>query len=382
MGWFQRFVIVAAVIAVGTVAFVAGYWARGAYVGVGREAAGDLAKIEDAYREIVENSDDPPDTDALADGAIKGMVGVLRKRSDPYASFYPPEDYVTFQELTSGEFTGIGVWLKRKAGELTVISVLPKTPAEDSGLESGDVLVEVGDRAVADMTSDQAVDAIKGPAGSKVRLTVRRGSEELEFAIERKRLDLPNLEASREGRFGHVQLFGFARGAGDQLRDEVDGLLDDGADGIVLDLRDNGGGLLSEAIEVASVFIEDGTIATFEQRTGPDRTYEAEGDAFEDVPLIVLVNEATASASEVVAGALQDLDRAELVGTTTYGKGSVQEVVQFGDASALKLTIGSYHTPLGRDLNGKGLEPDVEVAGRGAQLARALELLDRQAVAS
>ena len=376
MSWYQRFMIFALVVAVGTVAFVGGYWARGSFVGLDRDAAGDLGVIEDAYREIVENADERPDTDALADGAIKGMVGSLRKQNDPYASFYSPDDYLTLQEMTSGEFTGIGIWLKRKAGELSVVSVLPDTPAESAGLQEGDVLVALGDRTFEEMTTDEAIDAIKGPEGSVAHLIVERDGRRMEFDIERERLELPNLQAQREGRFAHIKLFGFARGAGEQVREQVRRFVRNDIDGIVLDLRDNGGGLLSEAVEVAGVFIEKGEIATFRQRSGPDRVYEAEGNAFEDVPVVLLVNEGTASASEIVAGALQDLDRASLVGTQTYGKGSVQEVVTLGDASAIKLTIGSYHTPDGRDLNGRGLQPDETVTQPRAQLQRAFELLE------
>jgi carboxyl-terminal processing protease len=243
-------------------------------------------------------------------------------------------------------------------------------------LREGDVLLSVDGRELDGMTTDEAVDAIKGKSGSVVHLSLRRGSKELEFDITRKRLELPNLEARTEEGFGYIQLFGFARGAGDQVRSEVRRFMRDGVDGVILDLRDNGGGLLTEAIEVAGVFIERGEIATFKQRSGPDRVYKAEGDAFENLPLVVLVNEGTASASEIVAGALQDLDRARLVGAQTYGKGSVQEVVTLDDSSAIKLTIGSYHTPDGTDLNGKGLAPDVRILQRRAQLARAIEMLE------
>lgn len=376
MSGYQRFIVFAVVVIVGTVGFVGGYWARGTYVGLDGDAAGDLAVIEDAYREIVENADDPPDTDKLADGAIKGMVGELRKQNDPHALFYTPAEYVSFQELTSGEFTGIGIWIKRKAGLPHIVSVLPGTPAEEAGLRAQDVIVKVDGRDLEDLTTDQAVDAIKGKEGSVVHLTVERGGRELEFEITRERLELPNLQARIQESFGYIQLFGFARGAGDQVRAEVRRFVREDVEGVVLDLRDNGGGLLSEAVEVASVFIEDGRIASFRQRSGPDRVYRAQGDAYEEIPLVVLVNEGTASASEVVAGALQDLERAGLVGVRTYGKGSVQQVTTLDDASAIKLTIGSYHTPDGHDLDGRGLAPDVIVAERRAQLGRAFEMLE------
>lgn len=335
--------------------------------------------VEEAYREIVSSAVEAPDEEALARGAIKGMVEVLEKE-DPYALFYTPTAYRSFQELTSGKFSGIGVWLKEKEHGLTIVSVLPSTPAVDAGLQEGDVIETIDGRAVDSFTSDEAVAHIKGPEGTEVSVGIDRGGEHLDFTITREEIDLPNLRASlRSDGLGYIQLFGFARGAGEEVRDEVDEMIDAGAEGIVLDLRNNGGGLFSEAVDVASVFIEDGDVVIYREGkpgSGHEETaYEAEGDAFEDVPLVVLVNEGTASASEIVAGALQDQERATLIGVTTYGKGSVQEVVQLRDASALKLTTAAYLTPEGRNINGKGIAPDVEVADTVEQKDRAVEIL-------
>ncbi|HEX2296253.1 MAG TPA: S41 family peptidase [Actinomycetota bacterium] len=345
----------------------------------GGGASGDFDLVEEAYREILSSAVDAPGDDELVRGAIKGMVEVLEK-DDPYALFYSPNAFRSFQQLTSGKFSGIGVWLKEKEGGLTIVSVLPSTPALDAGLHEGDVLLTIDGHAVGSLTSDEAVARIKGPEGTEVSLGIDRGGERLDFTITREEIDLPNLRATlRSDDVGYIQLFGFARGAGEQVRDEVAEMLDAGAEGIVLDLRDNGGGLFSEAVDVASVFIEDGDVVIYrESRDGDhpeETTYEAEGDAFEDVPLVVLVNEGTASASEIVAGALQDQERATLIGTTTYGKGSVQEVVRLRDASALKLTTAAYLTPEGRDINGSGIAPDVEVADVVEQRDRAVEIL-------
>lgn len=345
--------------------------------GDGDAAGFDL--VEEAYREILSSAVDAPDEEALARGAIKGMVDVLEK-DDPYALFYGPEAFRSFQELTSGKFSGIGVWLKEKAGRLTIVSVLPSTPAIDAGLKEGDVIETIDGKPASSFSSDEAVARIKGREGTDVSVGIDRGGEALDFTITREEIDLPNLQASlRSDGLGYIQLFGFARGAGDEVRDEVDEMIDAGAEGIVLDLRNNGGGLFGEAVEVASVFIEDGDVVIYREAGDGDEAdetaYEAEGDAFEDVPLVVLVNEGTASASEIVAGALQDQERATLIGTTTYGKGSVQEVVQLRDASALKLTTAAYLTPEGRNINGKGIDPDVEVADTVEQKDRAVEIL-------
>ena len=337
--------------------------------------AGDFDLVEEAYREIAESAVDSPGEEALARGAIKGMLEVLKK-DDPYALFYSPNAFRSFQELTSGKFSGIGVWLKEKDAGLTVVSVLPSTPAIEAGLREGDVIETIDGEPAGSFTSDEAVARIKGPEGTQVALGVDRAGEDLDFEITRAEIDLPNLQAKlRSDDVGYIQLFGFARGAGNQVRDEVAEMLDQGAEGIVLDLRNNGGGLFSEAVEVASVFIEEGDVVIYREASDEETSYEAEGDAFEDVPLVVLVNEGTASASEIVAGALQDQERATLIGTTTYGKGSVQEVVRLRDASALKLTTAAYLTPEGRNINGKGIAPDVEVSDVVEQKGRAVEIL-------
>jgi carboxyl-terminal processing protease len=337
--------------------------------------AGDAGVVGEAMERIRASAVEPPASEALVRGALKGMVRVLNRGDDPYALFFSRAGYESFQELTSGRFSGIGVWLKEKAGRLEIVSVLPDTPAVEAGLRRGDVLEEIDGRAVGPMTVDQAVGRIKGPAGTEVALGVSRSGASLDFTITRRSIELRNLvsRVTPDG-LGYIRLLAFARGAGGQVREEVAALTERGAEGIVLDLRDNGGGLFSEGIEVASVFLEEGRIVTYKARSRPEQVYEASGAAFEDVPLVVLVNEGTASASEIVAGALQDRDRAILVGEETYGKGSVQEVFPLSDASALKLTTGAYYTPDGRDISGEGIEPDVEVAS--AQKRRAVEILE------
>ena len=337
--------------------------------------------IGQAFEEILSSAVDPPSEDAIARGAIKGMIEALKSSEDDYAYFYSPRAYRDFQQLTSGKFSGIGVWLKIKDERLEIVSVLPGTPALEAGLKSGDVITEVDGETLGDLTpaeSDRAVNLIKGPEGTDVDLKVERGTKNLAFQITRAQISLPNLTSRvTEDGLGYIQLLGFARDAGQQVRTAVEKLLDEGAEGVVLDLRDNGGGLFPEAISVASVFIEEGPIVIYRAGGGEeDLTYDAEGEAFKDVPVVVLVNEGTASASEIVAGALQDRDRAVVIGTQTYGKGSVQEVVPLPDDSAFKLTTAAYLTPSGRNINGKGITPDVEVEGSPArQFDRAVEVL-------
>src|SRR5688500_5044364 len=186
--------------------------------------------VEEAYNQIVSSAVEAPDEEALARGAVKGMLEVLKK-DDPYALFYSPTAFRSFQELTSGKFSGIGVWLKDKEGDLTIVSVLPSTPALEAGLREGDVIRTIDGRSVGALSSDEAVAHIKGPEGSEVELGIERDGDVLDFAITRAEIDLPNLRASlRDDGLGYIQLFAFARGAGDEVRDEVEEMLDEGAE--------------------------------------------------------------------------------------------------------------------------------------------------------
>lgn len=343
-------------------------------LGFGRNADRlDFGVVSDVYRQIREDAVDPPSAEALTRGAIRGMVRTL-KAHDPYALFYSPEDYRYLKEIQTGKYQGIGIMLREKDGLLLISSILPNTPAQEGGLRRGDIIRSIDGVPVRRFDSNEAVDRIKGRPGTEVVLGIEREGSDLVFTLVRRQLALPNLKAHVvEHDLGYVRLFGFSHGASEQLRDKIELLLDRGVQGVVLDLRGNPGGLFIEAVDVASVFIEHGAVVVYEQRSQPERVYQAEGDAFDDVPLVVLVNEGTASASEIVAGALQDRERAILVGATTFGKGSVQRFVELRDDSAVKLTTATYTTPAGRDINGLGIEPNVEVARN--QLRRALAIL-------
>ena len=343
-----------------------------------QEGRTGLSLVQDTFDQIRAQSLDPPSDDILARGAIKGMIDALKRSGDDYALFYSPSAYESFQELTTGEFSGIGVWLKDRQDQLEIVSVLPSTPALEAGLERGDIIETIDGDEVGDISTDQAIDSIKGKAGTDVRLGILREGQRLSFTVTRAKIELPN-EMSKmvDEDLGYIRLFGFANGAGDQVRDDVKELQDRGARGIILDLRDNGGGLFSEGVNVASVFIESGEVVTYKQRSQDEVVYEAEGNAFEDIPLVVLVNEGTASASEIVTGALKDRERAIVVGVTTYGKGVVQEVQPLSDSSAFKLTIGAYFAPGGEQIDGKGIEPHVKIdASPRQQRARAVQILE------
>ncbi|CAN5758685.1 proteolytic complex protein CptA [soil metagenome] len=339
--------------------------------------------VERVYERIRSSAVDPPSSKALARGAIRGMVNVLKGSNDPHAFLYSPKGYRSFQELTSGRFSGIGVWLRSEGRDLVIASVLPSSPAAKAGIEPGDVITAIEGRSARRMRSEQAVTRIKGPAGSQVRLQIERGDRRLRMAVTRRELELPVVVShlTNRGRFGYLRLMEFSKGSGEQVREAVSRLEEGGAQGIVLDLRDDGGGLFREALDVAGAFIERGIVVRYRDRSSSQTVYRARGDALQTLPLVVLVNGGTASASEIVAGALQDRDRAIIVGTRTYGKGSVQQVLPLPNASALKFTTATYLTPDGRDINGKGIRPDIEVAASPEeQRRRAVEVLNGIAV--
>ena len=347
----------------------------------GSSSESGLDVVEDAYRTILEESADPPSEDELSRAAVKAMLEVV-KEGDDYALYYNKDEYQEFLDYSTGSFSGIGVNLNQDGKTLEVLSVIPATPAQAEGLKRGDIIYAVDGELVSKMSVEESISMVKGPPGTDVSVTVVRDGEKIDFDITRAEIAFPNLRGHlNKNQIGYIQLYGFAKGAGKELRKEVASMREEGARGIVLDLRDNGGGLLSEAISVASVFIEDGEVVTYREQDREDVVYEAEGDAFDGLPVVVLVNGRTASASEIVANALQDQGRGELVGSTTFGKGSVQEIIDLPDLSAVKITTGTYLSPNGEDINGKGITPDyvVEDNRRNAQKHKAFAVLEQVA---
>ncbi|MDQ4144590.1 MAG: S41 family peptidase [Actinomycetota bacterium] len=376
--------VVLALIVVGLGGFTLGMNATRVSGGItlfGSSSDDGLGVVQDAYNKIMDESANPPSEEELSRAAVKAMLEVV-KEEDDYALYYSREDYQDFLDYSTGSFSGIGVNLNQDGKTLEVLSVIPATPAQAEGLKRGDVIYAVEGELVEKMSIEEAISKVKGPPGTEVSITVVRDGEKVDFDITRAEIDFPNLRGRlTEDNIGYIQLYGFAKGAGKELRAEVEKLRDKGARGIALDLRDNGGGLLSEGIAVASVFIEEGEIVTYREKSEEDVVYEARGDAFEDIPLVVLVNGGTASASEIVANALQDQGRSKLVGSQTFGKGSVQEIIDLPDLSAVKLTTGTYLSPSGEDINGEGIRPDIVVEDdrRNAQKKRAFAVLEQLA---
>jgi carboxyl-terminal processing protease len=310
----------------------------------------------------------------------------VKSLDDRFSTYFDPEQYQSFQEATEGAFEGVGMSVTEVPRGLRVLTVYDDSPAQRGGIRKGDLIVTVDGKSLSGKSSEQATTQIKGPAGTEVTLGVVTGDKPArDVTVERARVDVPAVEAEmREvgGRkVAHVRLAGFTSGAHGQVREAVDKLLDKGAEGVVLDLRDNGGGLLNEAVLTSSIFVGDGTIVSTKGLHRPRRVFEAEGEPIDGgIPVVVLVNGNSASASEIVTGALQDRGRAEVVGEKTFGKGVFQEIRRLSNGGALDITVGEYFTPDGRNLGGKGIEPDVKAQDdpdtkRDEALQTALEVI-------
>jgi carboxyl-terminal processing protease len=327
-----------------------------------------------------------PTTDAATYGAIKGVLGQLE---DHNTSFMTPTEADYFRSSLEGSFEGIGARVDWDAKYDTVRVVEPfeNQPAWKAGVKRDDLIIEIDGESIIGTDLTSAVDKIRGPKGSKVALTILRVGEDEALTIEvvRDTIELPTIATKTlDGDIAYVQLNTFNENAGDLVRQAVQDALAQNPKGLIFDLRGNPGGLLSQAVEVASVFMEDADVLIERFADGKEEVYPTEGKAVAlDIPLVVLVNEGSASASEIVAGAIQDNERGQMVGVTTYGKGSVQLPQTLSDGSILRVTIARWFTPADRTIDGTGLEPDVTVeisdeqlaAGADPQLDKAIELL-------
>jgi carboxyl-terminal processing protease len=324
----------------------------------------------------------PPETER-AYGAIDGM---LRTLDDPYTGFVPPDVAQLIDENQTGSFEGIGAYVEQgPEGGIQIIRVFEGGPAEQAGVRAGDLIVVVDGQDITRMTLGEGLLLVRGPAGSQVRLTLLRGEEPevVEVTLTRARIEIPTVEArTLEGDIAYVALFEFNQQAAPRLESAIEELLEDQPRALILDLRNNPGGLLDQSVAVSDLFLPEGTVVIQRDSEGGERIYESQdGDIAEEIPLIVLVNRFSASASEIVAGALQDRGRAILIGETTFGKGSVQVQYQLSDGSLLRVTQAKWYTPDGTSISETGITPDIavptpeEAAEGDPQLERALEYI-------
>jgi carboxyl-terminal processing protease len=353
----------------GLVALVVGLWLGGHPAdlpGPVRDAfvQEDRALRAEVIDSIEENFYKPVNEGKLDDASLKGIVESL---DDPYSHYLTPKEARQFDESVSGHFEGVGMNVEQDKRGLKVLRVFEGSPAEDARIRRGDFILAVNGRSIAGVNSEIATNRIKGPSGTTVELRVFTPGADSDrtVKVKRERIEVPvatGRVVERNGKkLGVVELYGFSEGAHALLSREIKKVRDRGAEAIVLDLRGNGGGLLLEAVAVSSLFIEDGEIVSVRGRNRPERTHDAEGDAIlpEDVPVVVLVDGGSASASEIVTGALRDRARATVVGTRTFGKGLVQEVEHLSNGGVLDLTVANYYLPNGETISTKGIKPEV-----------------------
>ncbi|HUU40787.1 MAG TPA: S41 family peptidase [Desulfatiglandales bacterium] len=313
-----------------------------------------LRKIEKTYVESAEPK-------GLIYGAIKGMVRTL----DPHSSFMSPEEYKEFMIQTEGRFPGVGVVITIKDNVLTVVSPIDGTPAYEAGIKAGDEIIMVDDKPIKDLSIEEAVKLIRGPKGSKVKLIIRRkGAEKpIVFLITRDVIPIKTVRSFLlPFDMGYIRVSNFQGNTGREVSEALEEMEKNKLNGLILDLRNNGGGLLSQALDVADEFLDSGVIVSIKGRDQKEEKSLAHKNIKpKEYPMIVLVNVGSASASEIVAGALQDNKRALIMGSTTFGKGSVQTLFPLSDGSGLSLTTAMYFTPSGRSIQASGIEPDIKI---------------------
>jgi carboxyl-terminal processing protease len=347
------------------IGFIAGLWVDQAfpdyvpYVGHPSTSRIDTTAVEQAARLIqADYVDTNVNTKKLAQGSVQGMVSSL---GDPYSQYFDPDQFKRLQESYSGRYTGIGIYLSFTTSYPLITGTVPGSPAALAGLRAGDQILKVGDRDVKGITADQATALIQGPEGTKVTLTIQRGAEQLTFTVTRAKIQVPTVRSATVGEHVlYLRIYQFGTQTSTEFANALKSGLT-GATGMVLDLRSDPGGFISAADDVISQFVTSGETFETRGRTGTDRHQVGSQHTAPSIPLVVLVDANSASAAEIVAGSLQVHGRAKLVGTVTFGKGSVQEDFVLKDGSDIHLTVERWYLPNGVTVDKKGLTPDVAV---------------------
>ncbi len=331
-----------------------------------------LGLFGDIFQRVRESYVDEVDDKKLIESAINGMLTSL----DPHSSYLNSDNFSDMQVQTKGKFGGLGIEITMENGLVKIVSPIDETPAARAGLQPEDLIVAVDKQPIMGMTLSDAVDLLRGEVGSSVTVTVKRGAKEpFDISLTRDTIKIRSVRAKVFDEIGYLRITTFSEQTSPGLNKEVEKMFTEHGDrlkGFVLDLRNNPGGLLNQAIEVSDAFLDRGEIVSTRGREDQDisRAFAREGDIARGLPIVVLINSGSASASEIVAGALKDHQRAVLMGTRSFGKGSVQSVIPVSGRSAMRLTTARYYTPAGISIQAKGITPDVEV-----ELAR-IETLD------
>ena len=323
----------------------------------------ELRTFAEVYNQIRLGYVEDIDDSTLLEYAIQGMLMGL----DPHSAYLTEDAFQNLQDNTSGEFTGLGLEVGMEDGYVKIISPIDGSPAAEAGLQSGDMILKLGNVPVKGMTLNEAIDIMRGPKGSKIKLSIGRPGESQPFDVTlvRNTIKVASVRHSwLEPGFGYIRVAQFQNSTGADVRKALEKLMaEQTLKGLVLDLRNNPGGILSASVDVAGLFLDGGNVVYTEGRLeNSDTSFDADPlDITNGVPLVVLINQGSASASEIVAGALQDRSRAVLMGTRTFGKGSVQTVLPLSDSRAIKLTTALYFTPNGRSIQAEGIIPDIVV---------------------
>jgi carboxyl-terminal processing protease len=340
----------------------------GVLLGKGLEKTGhatetyeELKTFSEVLTQVQKSYVDETKVKDLVQGAIRGMLSTL----DPHSAYMTADMYKEMQVETKGEFGGVGIQIGVKENRLAVIAPIEGTPAHRAGVKSGDFITKVNDETTKDLTVMDAVQKMRGPKGSKVNLTIQREGvpEPLQFTLVRDTIKIESVKSKVLDNIGYVRLTQFQESTGRDLSKVLKQFKEQKLQSTILDLRNNPGGLLTSAVEVSEQFLPSGKLVVYTKgRESKKDEWVSKGkDQMDDSPMIILVNEGSASASEIVAGALQDYGRAVIVGTTSFGKGSVQTILPLGDGSGLRLTTAKYYTPKGRSIQSTGITPDIVV---------------------
>jgi carboxyl-terminal processing protease len=328
--------------------------------GLDGEKTTDLLRFFGVKRMIETRYVSDVDTTSLMDGAIDGMVKSL---GDPHSIYMKTSMYKALKEHTAGAFGGIGVTMGFKDDKVTIMAVLEGTPGEKVGLKVGDEIMSVDGTPVTEYQPEEVALHIRGDAGTEVKLLIHRADEaDKEYAIQRDMIKVPSAKGKMldDGRMGYIRIASFGENTGDEFKSEYNKLKEAGMAGLIVDLRQNPGGLITSCVEVADMLVPKGNIVSVVQRDGSKEEYDSSLEE-STPPIVVLIDGNSASASEILAGALQDREAATIVGSKSYGKGSVQVVVPLFHNDGLKLTIAKYYTPSGKCIDGIGIEPDITV---------------------
>ncbi|MAW01786.1 MAG: peptidase S41 [Candidatus Pelagibacter sp.] len=326
----------------------------------------ELYKKLDLFSDVLETLNkeyvDEVDQNKVLDSAINGMLQSL----DPYSSYMSPENFRNMNTETKGEFGGLGIEITMQSGLVKVISPIEGTPADKAGIKAGDFIVKINNKQVKGLSLYEAVSMMRGKSGTKINLTVRRKDidDELKFTITRAKISIKEVSAEvKSNNVGYIRLRAFNQKSYSQLKQKINKINKNKINGYILDLRNNPGGLLSQAIKISDLFLDGGEIVSTRGRDETDiKIFNAKkGDIIKNLPLIVLINEGSASASEIVSGALKDHKRAIILGETSFGKGSVQSIIPLQNRGALRLTTAKYYLPSGDSISEIGVVPDITI---------------------